>query len=59
MTFLGGKEFFTRTLISKMALNRDLRITENHAADPERRFLTKSVSKPYGRATWQLRDIIR
>ena len=35
-------------------------ITQNHAADPERRFLTKSVSKPYGRATatppaWQLR----
>ena len=34
-------------------------ITENHAADPEIGFLTKSISKPYGRATamppaWEL-----
>ena len=26
-------------------------ITKNHAADPEKRFLTKSISKPNGRAT--------
>ena len=34
-------------------------ITKNHAADPEIGFLTKSISKPYGRATaiptaWEL-----
>ena len=34
-------------------------ITTNHAADPEIGFLTKSISKPYGRATamppaWEL-----
>ena len=26
-------------------------IKKNHAADPEIGFLTKSISKPYGRAT--------
>ena len=26
-------------------------ITKNHAADSEAKFLTKSISKPYGRAT--------
>ena len=26
-------------------------ITKNHAADPEIGFLTKSISKPYGRPT--------
>ena len=35
------------------------KITKNHAADPEIEFLTKSISKPYGRATamptaWEL-----
>ena len=35
-------------------------ITKNHAADPEKRFLTKSISKPNGCATamptaWELR----
>ena len=35
-------------------------ITENHAADPEIEFFTKSISKPYGRATamapaWELK----
>ena len=35
-------------------------ITKNHAADPEIGFLTKSISKPYGRAkamptAWELR----
>ena len=34
-------------------------ITKNHAADPEKGFLKKSISKPYGRATamptaWEL-----
>ena len=42
----------------------NLRIkTKNHAADPEIGFLTKSISKPYGRATamapaWELSNII-
>ena len=26
-------------------------ITKNHAVDPEKGFLTKSILKPYGRAT--------
>ena len=44
-----------------MGVKMNLRIvTENHAADPEIGFLTKSISKPYGRATamppaWELR----
>ena len=34
-------------------------ITKNHAADPDIRFLIKSISKPYGRVTamstaWEL-----
>ena len=39
----------------------NLRITtKNHEADPEIGFLTKSISKPYGRATtmplaWELK----
>ena len=37
-------------------------ITKNHAADPEIGFLTKSISKPNGRATamptaWELKMI--
>ena len=37
-------------------------ITKNHAADPEKGFLTKSISKPFGRATatptaWELNEI--
>ena len=37
-------------------------ITKNHAADPEKGFLTKSNSKPYGRATsippaWELESL--
>ena len=37
-------------------------ITKNHAADPKRRFLTKSISKPNGRATavptaWELSKV--
>ena len=44
-----------------MAIKMNLRIiTKNHAADSEIGFLTKSISKPYGRATamptvWELR----
>ena len=47
-------------LISKMGLKMNSRIiTKNHAADPENGFLTKSISKPYDRATamptaWEL-----
>ena len=47
-----------------MSVKMNLRIiTENHEADPEIGFLTKSISKPYGRATamplaWELRAIL-
>ena len=35
-----------------MAVKMNLRIiTKNHTADPEKEFLTKSISKPFGRAT--------
>ena len=39
------------------------RITKNHAADPEKGFLTKSITKPNGRATalptaWELKLFI-
>ena len=56
-------------LIYKIAVKMNARqsinftiITKNHAADPEIWFLTKSISKPYGRATamptaWELRLI--
>ena len=43
-----------------MGVKMNLRIiTENHAADPEIRSLTKLISKPYGQATamppaWEL-----
>ena len=46
-----------------MSVKMNLRIiTKNHTADPEIRFLTKSTSKPYARATamplaWELRGI--
>ena len=44
-----------------MGVKMNLRIiTKNDAADPEIGFLTKSISKPYGRATamppaWELK----
>ena len=44
-----------------MGAKMNLRITTaNHEADPEIRFLTKSISTPYGRATamppaWELK----
>ena len=43
-----------------MGVKMNLRIiTKNHAADPKIGFLTKSIPKPYGRATamppaWEL-----
>ena len=43
-----------------MSVKMNIRIiTKNHAADLEKGFLTKSISKPYGRATamppaWEL-----
>ena len=46
--------------ISKMAVKMNLRIiTKNHAADPEKGFLAKSISKSNGYATamptaWEL-----
>ena len=45
-----------------MGVKMNLRIiTKNHAADSEIGFLTKSISKPYGRATaippaWELKS---
>ena len=51
-------------MISKIGVKMNLRIiTKNHAADPEISFLTKSISKPNGRATamptaWELSIII-
>ena len=50
--FFGALEFFSWILISKRDVKIKFRIiTKNHAAYPEIRFLTKSISKPYGRAT--------
>ena len=48
--------------ISSVDMNLRI-ITKNHEADPEIVFLTKSISKPYGRATalppaWELSDNI-
>ena len=45
--FLVPRNFFTGNMISKMAVKMNLRIiTKNHAADPEKGFLTESNSKP-------------
>ena len=58
------KNFFSRILNPEMDVKMNLRIiTKNHAADPEIGFHTKSISKPYGRATamlpsWELRSEI-
>ena len=63
MIFLVLRNFFTSTLISKMAVKINLRIiTKNHAADPEIGFLKKSISKPNGCATamptvWEVKMI--
>ena len=39
-------------LISKVNVKMNLRIkNKNHVADREKEFLTKSISKPYGRTT--------
>ena len=63
--FLVPKNVFSLILISKMGVKLHLRIiTKNHAADPEIEFLTKTISKPNGRATamptaWELRFIAK
>ena len=50
-------------MISKMGVKMNLRIiTKYHAAYLEIRFLTKSISKPFGRATaippaWKLMNL--
>ena len=45
-------DFFAWMLISKMGVKMNARIiTKHHEVDPEIGFLTKSISKPYGRAT--------
>ena len=60
MKFFGVKEFFSLILISKIGVKMNLRvIKKNYAADPEKGFLTKSISKPYDRTTamppaWEL-----
>ena len=52
MIFFCVKEFFAWILILKMDIKMNFKITaNNHEADPEKGFLTKSISKPYGRAT--------
>ena len=44
-----SKKIFLRILIVKMSEEMNFKIiTKNHAADPEKGFLTKSVLKPYG-----------
>ena len=51
--------------ISKMSVKMNFRIiTKNHAADPEIKFLTKSISKLYGHATalptaWEITVMLR
>ena len=65
MKFFGANEFFSSILISKKCVKMNLRmIRKNHAADPEIGFLTKSISKQYGRATvmppaWELNEFSR
>ena len=58
--FLVSSNFFAWILISKIDVKVNLRIiTKYHEADSKIGFLTKSISKPYGRATamppaWEL-----
>ena len=48
-----------------MSVKMNLRvITKNHEADPKIEFLSKSISKPYGRATamppsWELKFYLK
>ena len=50
--FSVSRNFFIWILISKISVQMNLwMITKNHEGDPEIGFLTKSISKPYGRAT--------
>ena len=65
MNFFGVKEFFRMNFDFKNGCKMNLKITtKNHEADPEKGFLTKSISKPYGRATvmppaWELIILLR
>ena len=53
---IGLQQFFRLNFDLKNWCKKNLRIvTKNHEADPEKGFLTKSISKPYDRATWELR----
>ena len=62
LNFFDIINFFSDILISKNGVKMNFRIIlKNHAADPEKGFLTKSISKPYGHATampqaWELRQ---
>ena len=50
--FFGVKDFFFMNFDLKIGVKMNFRIiTKNIAADQEIRFPTKSISKPYGRAT--------
>ena len=52
MKFFGVKEFFLVNFDMKNGCKNELCDNKtNHAAEPEIGFLTKSISKPYGRAT--------
>ena len=59
--FLMSRNFFAWILISKMSVKMNVKITrKNHEADPEIRFLRKSILKSNARATampptWGLR----
>ena len=55
MKFFCVNDFFFINFELKMVVKRNLSlITKNHRADPEIGFLTKSISKSYGRATAML-----
>ena len=52
--------FFRLNFDFKNECQINLIITKNHAADPEKGFVIKSISKPYGRETamplaWELK----
>ena len=59
--FVVSRNFFLWIFLSKTGVKMNLRIImKNNAADSEIGFLTKSISKPYGRATamppaWELK----
>ena len=49
MIFLVSRNFFSWILISKIGVKRNLRITKDHAADSDKGFFEKSISKPCDR----------